>query len=56
VNEQGAFSIIDVYLRLAETHKLSYYNHSYDYWADLGKVPQLEQLQAEVSEKGFFWI
>lgn len=35
--EEGNFSIIDLYLRLAKNHKISYYNHDYSYCIDLGK-------------------
>ncbi len=37
ITEEGYFSIIDVYLRLAKKHKISGYVHDNSYFFDLGK-------------------
>ncbi|MBK8807706.1 MAG: nucleotidyltransferase family protein [Bacteroidales bacterium] len=43
INEEGAFSIIDVYLRLAVSNKIICYNHTGDLWVDIGKIEELEE-------------
>ncbi len=47
ITETGIFSIIDVYLRLAAKYKISFYEHTSDYWIDLGKPGRLKQAQEE---------
>lgn len=42
INETGVFSIMDVYLRLAKTHKIATFNHNQDYWLDLGRIENIE--------------
>ncbi len=42
ITENGKFSIIDVYLRIANTKKLKAYLHDDDYWFDLGTIEQLQ--------------
>ena len=36
ITEVGNFSIIDLYLRLAKTNKISYYTHNNTSWEDIG--------------------
>ncbi|MGK7394117.1 MAG: nucleotidyltransferase family protein [Candidatus Cyclobacteriaceae bacterium M3_2C_046] len=43
--EQGAFSIIDLYLRLGKSEKIVAYPHDQGFWMDLGKLPQLTQVE-----------
>ena len=45
MTEEGYFSIIDVYLRLAKKHRIIGYNHDNSFWLDLGKKENL--LEAE---------
>ncbi|MCD4745965.1 MAG: nucleotidyltransferase family protein [Bacteroidales bacterium] len=45
ITEQGKFSIVDVYLRLASTHNIIGYIHNNSFWMDLGKKENL--LEAE---------
>src|SRR5690606_2794073 len=40
---QGKFSLIDLYLDLADTQKISGYDHSGDLLLDVGKPDQLEK-------------
>ncbi|MCF6365689.1 MAG: nucleotidyltransferase family protein [Bacteroidales bacterium] len=37
ITETGKFSIIDLYLRLAKSYKISAFETKYKYWFDLGK-------------------
>ena len=43
MTETGKFSIIDFYLRIANTECLKAYIHNEDYWFDLGTIKQLEE-------------
>jgi mannose-1-phosphate guanylyltransferase len=54
IKEDGVFSIIDVYLRLAgEGENISGFRADYYYWRDLGKLDQVQQA-AEDYRKKFF--
>jgi NDP-sugar pyrophosphorylase family protein len=41
ITESGAFSVIDLYLRLAKEHIIKGFVHNSGYWFDLGKILQL---------------
>jgi NDP-sugar pyrophosphorylase family protein len=41
IQEKGAFSIMDVYLRLATNYFINAYIHNYGQWYDIGKYQQL---------------
>ncbi len=43
--EVGKFSIVDVYLRLADVEKINAFHHDEDYWFDLGTFKQLQEAQ-----------
>lgn len=43
--EVGKFSIIDVYLRLADNEIIKAFVHNDDYWFDLGTMKQLQEAQ-----------
>lgn len=45
MEEQGAFSITDVYLRLAREHKISAIDCSHAQWMDIGSVEQLAKAE-----------
>lgn len=45
ITENGAFSIIDTYLRLAKNNLICGYNHSSTFWLDLGKVEAIKQAE-----------
>jgi mannose-1-phosphate guanylyltransferase len=54
LNEQGVFSIIDCYLRLAaSTEKISAFRADEYYWRDLGKPADLQQTARDM-EQGVF--
>ena len=43
IEEEGKFSIIDLYLRLARTHTIKGYRDESPFWMDLGKIDQMEE-------------
>jgi mannose-1-phosphate guanylyltransferase len=51
LKEEGAFSIIDAYLRLAsEGEKIAAYRADDDYWRDLGTVDNIRQLERDLQD------
>ena len=53
MSEDGAFSIIDTYLRLAKSENIQGYRADEFYWRDLGKPEQLRQAE-EDCRRGMF--
>jgi len=49
IEEEGVFSVIDLYLRLAKNHRIAGFHDSSDLWMDLGKPEEL--LKAETLMK-----
>jgi NDP-sugar pyrophosphorylase family protein len=49
VAEVGKFSIIDVYLRIANIERIKAYIHDEDYWFDLGTIKQLQEAEDYVN-------
>lgn len=45
ITERGKFSIIDLYLRLAENHKISAFETNHSYWYDLGKPENISEAE-----------
>jgi NDP-sugar pyrophosphorylase family protein len=43
ITEKGVFSIIDLYLRLAEKHHIKGFEPKYSFWSDLGKPDDLKK-------------
>lgn len=43
IHEEGAFSINEVYLRLAATHPIRYFEHDPGFWADIGTPARLKK-------------
>ena len=43
ITEKGVFSIMDVYLRLAKSHRIATFKHNNDYWLDLGRIENIEE-------------
>jgi len=55
MNEQGAFSIIDLYLRLAhEGQAVRGFRADQYYWRDLGKLEQVHQAEQDYTNGLFF--
>lgn len=42
ITETGSFSIVDMYLRLAETYDIQSFEHSNDLWLEFGRVQNIE--------------
>lgn len=54
MTEEGAFSIIDVYLRLAHQGELIQgFRADNDYWRDLGKLNEIQQAEQDFQQKYF---
>ena len=49
IKEEGKFSIIDLYLRLAKTEKMLVYKDQSDLWLDLGKPEQLQKAETLIT-------
>jgi len=45
IEEEGVFSIIDLYLRLAKDYKIAGYHDRSDIWMDLGKPEELQKAE-----------
>lgn len=43
ITETGVFPIVDLYLRLAKNYSILAYNHTGDFWLDIGKYEELEE-------------
>ena len=50
-----AYSVIDSYLQAAATQRIAAYRHDADFWADLGKIPQLHEIETRIAHEGLFW-
>ena len=48
IDEEGCFSIIDVYLRLAKSHKIMGYVDDTSYWLDVGTPEKLQRGEDEI--------
>lgn len=46
--ENGVFSIMHLYLRLAKEHTIIAYNHSHDFWLDVGKFNELSAVEKQL--------
>lgn len=44
VTEQGSFSIIDMYVRMAQSLQIQAFDHSGDFWVDVGKFDSLQEI------------
>ena len=53
INEQGCFSIIDVYLKLAKDHKVMGYTDDDSYWLDIGTPEKLQKAEEEIDIEKF---
>lgn len=50
ITEDGAFSVIDLYLRLAKTEVITPFDHSEGIWKDVGRISHLEEIEREWSK------
>lgn len=51
LNRGGVYSIIDVYLKMAENHNIMGYNHDFDYWFDVGTPEKYSIVNTYLKEK-----
>ncbi|HON53876.1 MAG TPA: hypothetical protein PLS12_11755, partial [Bacteroidales bacterium] len=51
ISEEGAFPIMQLYLRLAQQHKILAYNHSQDFWLDVGKFDKLQDVEKQIANQ-----
>ncbi len=56
IEETGAFSITDMYLRLSKNQKILAFNHTGDFWLDVGKFDQLKDVEAQLSKQTLEFI
>lgn len=49
ISEEGAFPIMQLYLRLAQQHKILAYNHTQDFWLDVGKFNLLQDVERQLA-------
>jgi NDP-sugar pyrophosphorylase family protein len=45
ITEKGAFSVVEMYLRMARDHEIRAYVHEADTWFDLGKVENIKRAE-----------
>lgn len=43
IHKTGVFSIMDEYLRLAQSHRIATFKHNNDYWLDLGRIENIDE-------------
>lgn len=53
MGENGVFSIIDVYLRLAKDHRILGYVDDHSYWIDIGTPEKLKRAEQEIDLERF---
>jgi NDP-sugar pyrophosphorylase family protein len=53
IEEEGCFSIIDVYLRLAGQHRIMAYVDDNSYWLDIGTPEKLQKAADEIDLESF---
>jgi len=46
INQNGKFPIVDTYLELAATHKITGFEHNPDNWVDMGKPEELVKAES----------
>lgn len=56
ITESGKFAIMDLYLRLASTQPIIAYNHTGDFWLDVGKFDEFESIEKQVKNYTFDFL
>ena len=56
ISESGKFAIMDLYLRLAANQPIIAYNHTGDFWLDVGKYDDFASVQKQVSIQKFDYL
>lgn len=56
ITETGAFPIMDLYLRLAKSHSILAYDHTGDFWLDIGKYEELAENERLIKNQKFEYL
>jgi len=56
ITESGKFAIMDLYLRLAADHSIIAYDHTGDFWLDVGKFEEFESVENQVRTRKFDFL
>ena len=56
ITESGKFAIMDLYLRLAADHSIIAYDHTGDFWLDVGKFEDFESIENQVKTRKFDFL
>ncbi|MCQ2959498.1 MAG: nucleotidyltransferase family protein [Bacteroidales bacterium] len=56
ISESGKFAIMDLYLRLAAEHSIIAYDHTGDFWLDVGKFEEFESIENQVKNRKFEYL
>ena len=56
ITESGKFAIMDLYLRLAANHPIIAYDHTGDFWLDVGKFEEFESIEKLVKNRKFDFL
>ncbi|MDR1762091.1 MAG: nucleotidyltransferase family protein, partial [Bacteroidales bacterium] len=56
ITETGAFSIIDMYVRLAKNQNIQAFDHTNDFWIDVGKFDTLQEITQLLKTQKFDFL
>jgi len=56
ITESGKFAIMDLYLRLAASQKILAYDHTGDFWLDVGKYEEFHAIEELVKNRSFDYL
>lgn len=56
ITESGKFAIMDLYLRLAANQPIIAYDHTGDFWLDVGKFEEFESIEQQVKNRKFDFL
>lgn len=56
ITETGKFSITNLYLRLAQHNTILAYNHTGDFWLDIGKYDEFAESERKIKAQNFDYL
>jgi NDP-sugar pyrophosphorylase family protein len=56
ITESGKFAIMDLYLRLAKSQPIIAYDHTGDFWLDIGKFEEFESIENQIKNRKFDFL
>ncbi len=56
ITETGKFSITNLYLRLAQHNTILAYNHTGDFWLDIGKYDEFAENERKIKAQNFDYL